>query len=194
MISRISGRLLIRELDQIEIMTPGGVAYSISIPRTIFERLPAAGQEVEVRTYQIVRDDGLFLYGFLEDVERLLFSRLITATGVGPKLALSMMSALPAARLVRAIRERDFPTLTTISGVGKKTAERLAVDLSSKLDDLPIVAEERPRGAGVEEALRALTVLGFAPVDAERALRVVVSENPSDSAQELIRAALTQLR
>src|SRR5690606_15911525 len=129
MISRVAGRLLTRELDRVEIMTAGGVAYDIAIPRTIFEKLPPAGKEVELRTHQVVREDGVFLFGFLEDAERLLFTRLLTATGVGPRLALSLLSALPASRLVRAIRERDIATLTGISGVGRKTAERLALDL-----------------------------------------------------------------
>ncbi|MQA91572.1 MAG: Holliday junction branch migration protein RuvA [Gemmatimonas sp.] len=194
MISRIVGRLLARELDRVEIMTPGGVAYDISIPRTIFEKLPPVGKEIELRTHQVVRDDGAFLFGFLEDAERMVFTRLLTAPGVGPRLALAMLSALPAPRLVRAIRERDIPILTSISGVGKKTAERLALDLANKLDDVPIAVEGRPSVAGADEALQALSVLGFASVDAERALRAVLRENGSMTTQEMIKAALAQLR
>lgn len=194
MISRIGGRLVARELDRVEIATAGGVTYEISIPRTIFEKLPALDREVELRTYQVVREDALFLFGFLEDAERLLFSRLLTASGVGPRLALALLSALPPARLVRAIQERDIATLTGISGVGKKTAERLALDLGGKLDDIPIVIERRPSGAGVDEALRALTVLGFAVPDAERALREVLRDEGTLGAQDLIRSALTRLR
>ncbi|MEX2570917.1 MAG: Holliday junction branch migration protein RuvA [Gemmatimonadota bacterium] len=194
MISRISGRLLTRELDRVEIMTAGGVAYDIAIPRTIFEKLPPVGKEVELRTHQVVREDAVFLFGFLDDAERIFFTRLITASGVGPRLALGLMSALPAPRLIRAIRERDIPTLTGISGVGKKTAERLALDLGNRLDDIPIAGETRPGGAGVDEALRALTVLGFSAPDAERALREVVQEEGSSDPQTLIRAALARLR
>lgn len=194
MISRITGRLLARELDRVEVMTPGGVAYDIAIPRTVFERLPTVGKEVELRTHQVVREDGVFLFGFLEDAERMVFMRLLTASGVGPRLALALLSALPAARLIRAIRERDVNTLTGVTGVGRKTAERLALDLANKLDDIPIAVEMRPAGAGVEEALRALTVLGYAPVDAERALRTVLHGSGPMGAQELIRAALGELR
>jgi len=194
MIIRVTGRLLARELDRVEVMTPGGVAYEIFIPRSIFERLPQVGGEVEVRTHQVVREDGVFLYGFLDDAERMVFTRLLTASGVGPRLALALLSALPPARLVRAIRERDVNTLTGVTGVGRKTAERLALDLGNKLDDIPIVVESRPAGAGVDEALRALAVLGYAPADAERALRSVLEEDRVTDAGELIRAALGRLR
>jgi holliday junction DNA helicase RuvA len=194
MISRVTGTLLTRELDRVEIMTPGGVGYEIAVPRTLFERLPAIGRELELRTHQVVREDGVFLFGFLDEVERMVFTRLLTASGVGPRLALSLLSALPAARLVRAIRERDIGTLTGVSGVGRKTAERLALDLASRLDDVPVVIEGRPSGEGVEEALKALTVLGYSAADAERALRAALQENGTRSTQELIRAALGELR
>lgn len=194
MISRIAGRLVTRELDRIEIMTAGGIAYDISIPRTIFEKLPQLGKDIELRTLQLVREDGLFLYGFLEDSDRTVFTRLLTASGVGPRLALALLSALPAPRLIRAIRERDINTLTAVSGVGKKTAERLVLDLTNKLDDIPVALDARPKGDGVDEALKALTVLGYAPVDAERAIRAVLKENGARGAQELIRAALAELR
>ncbi|HEX7239773.1 MAG TPA: Holliday junction branch migration protein RuvA, partial [Longimicrobiaceae bacterium] len=136
MISRIRGTLVLRELNRAEVMTPGGVAYEVEIPTTVFERLPREGEEVELRTFQVVREDAVLLFGFLEDAERVLFSRLISASGVGPRLALALLSALPGAALVRAIRDRNLAVLTGVSGVGKKTAERLAVELSGKLDDL----------------------------------------------------------
>lgn len=193
MISRVMGRLVTRDLDRVEVMTAGGVAYEISIPRSIFEKLPHVGQQVELRTYQVVREDGIFLYGFVEESERLVFARLLTASGVGPRLAIALLSALPAPRLVRAIRERDIATLTTVSGVGKKTAERLALDLGGRFDDLPITIDSRPSGDGVEEAIRALTVLGYTPADAERALRSVLKGNGDRDVQSLIRAALAEL-
>lgn len=194
MISRIHGTLLARELDRVEVLTPGGVAYEIAIPRTVFERLPANGGDVALHTYQVVREDAVLLFGFLEDVERQVFSRLLTASGVGPRLALAMLSALPAPRLVRAIRERDIAALTAVGGVGKKTAERLAVDLGSKFDDIAVPLPAGGKGAGVEEALRALTVLGFNVPDADRAVREVLQEEGSMPAQELIRAALARLK
>lgn len=195
MIARIQGTLLVRELDRVEVMTPGGVGYEIAIPRTVYERLPQVGKEVTLRTYQLVREDALLLFGFLEDSERQVFSRLLGASGVGPRLALSLLSSMPAPRLVRAIREKDIPALTAVSGVGRKTAERLALDLASKLDDVPISAGEGGvGGGGVDEALRALTVLGFTAADAERAIRAVLQEEGPLPAQDLIRTALGRLR
>ena len=87
MIARLQGTLLARELDRVEVMTSGGVGYEIAIPRTVYERLPALGKEVSLRTYQLVREDAVLLYGVLEDSERQVFSRLLTANGVGPRLA-----------------------------------------------------------------------------------------------------------
>ena len=194
MITRISGKLLTRDLDRVEVMTPGGVAYEISTPRNVFDKLPQPGADVELRTHQVVREDGVFLFGFIDEAERIVFTRLLTASGVGPRLALSLLSAMPAAKLVRAIRERDIVSLTAVSGVGKRTAERLALDLGSKLDDVPIVVESRPSGPGVEEALRALTVLGFAPADVEKAVRAAAKEEADLGAPELIKAALARLR
>lgn len=194
MISRIRGTLLARELDRVEVMTTGGVGYELAIPRSIYERLPQAGKEVELRVHQVVREDAILLFGFLDEVERTVFSRLLTASGVGPRLALALLSALPAPRLVRAIREKDLAALTAVSGVGRKTAERLVLDLGTKLDDIAIPASTGPGGSGVEEAIRALSVLGFQPLDADRAIRAVLAEQGPLDAQDLIRAALTRLR
>ncbi|HET7275439.1 MAG TPA: Holliday junction branch migration protein RuvA [Longimicrobiaceae bacterium] len=195
MISRIHGTLLIRELDRTEVMTPGGVGYEISIPRTVYERLPAPGDEVELFTYHVVREDAHLLFGFLDQTERTVFGRLLGASGVGPRLALALLSALPAERLVRAIRERDVTALTAVSGVGKKTAERLVLDLTGKLDDVSVTAPAPgSRGAGIEEAVRALTVLGYPTVEAERAVREVSRADNKLSAQDLIRAALAHLK
>src|SRR5690606_10051882 len=168
MIARIRGTLLVREFDRVEVMTPGGVAYEIAIPRSAYEKLPSVGGEIELRTVQVVREDAVLLFGFTDESDRVVFTRLLTASGVGPRLALAMLSALSAPRLVRAIRERDINALTTVPGVGKKTAERLSLDLASRLDDIAVAATApAARGPAVEEALRALTVLGFAPGDAD---------------------------
>ena len=193
MITRIRGTLLARELDRVEVMTAGGVAYELAIPRSVYERLPHVGKDLELRAYQVVREDAHLLFGFLDEVERTVFSRLLTANGVGPRLALALLSALPAPRLVRAIREKDVPALTAVTGVGRKTAERLALDLAGKFDDIALPAPG-PGGSGVEEALRALTVLGFQPPDAERAVRAVLHDHGPMDAQDLIRSALTRLK
>ena len=194
MISRVSGKLVVRDLDRVEVATPGGITYEIAIPRTAFEKLPAVGKDVELRTHYVVREDGAFLYGFLTDAEKLTFTRLLSASGVGPRLALGLLSALSPARLIRAIRERDLATLTGVSGVGKKTAERLMVDLATKLDDIPVTVDARPTGAGVDEAMRGLTILGYASVDAERAVRAALREFGDGEAAELIRVALANMR
>ena len=194
MICRLRGTLLLRELDRVEVLTPGGVGYEVAIPRSVFEGLPATGGEVELRTFQVVREDAVMLFGFLEESDRLVFGRLLTASGVGPRLALALLSALPAPKLVRAIRERDITALTAVAGVGKKTAERLSLDLASRFDDIAVASAPPASGPGVEEALRALTVLGFSPGDADRAVREVLQEGKPGDTQDLIRAALLRLR
>lgn len=195
MIARIRGTLTLRQMERIEVLTPGGVGYELSIPTSVFERLPRVDEEVDLRTYQVVREDALLLFGFLEEEERTVFSRLLTAPGVGPKLALAMLSALPAERLVRAIRERNTAALTTVSGVGKKTAERLVLDLAGKLDDLRFAPGlTGTQAPGADEAVRALTVLGFSTADADAAVRAAAEEEGLTDAQELIRAALARLR
>jgi holliday junction DNA helicase RuvA len=193
-ISRIRGTLIAREMERAEVMTPGGVAYEMSIPLNVFERLPRVGQDVDLRTYQVVREDAVLLFGFLEDVERLVFTRLISAPGVGPRLALAMISALTAERVVRCIREKDIVALTAVSGVGKKTAERLVLDLAGKMDDIAISGSRAPGSPAVDEAVRALVVLGFPALEAERAVREVVQGNGSLAAQEIIRNAVVRLR
>lgn len=194
MISRIRGTLLARELERAELLTPGGVGYELAIPLSAFERLPRVGEEVELFTFQVVREDALLLFGFHSEAERTVFSRLLTATGVGPRLALALLSALPADRLVRAIRERNVSALTAVSGVGKKTAERLVLELTGKLDDLRVEPSAGPQGPGYDEAVRALTVLGFSAADAEQAVHAAAREDGVSQAQELIRAALARLR
>jgi holliday junction DNA helicase RuvA len=192
-ISRIRGELVLRDIERVEVMTAGGVAYELFIPTTVFERLPRLGEQVALRTVLVVREDAHQLYGFLEDVERVLFTRLLGATGVGPRLALSLMSAMSAEALARAIRERNLGALTGVSGVGKKTAERIAIELSGKLDDIAFAPSGlASRTPGMEEAVRALVALGVTQGDADRAVRAVAQENGALSAPELIRQALTR--
>src|SRR5690606_15869112 len=147
MISRIRGVLLRRDAGTVEIMTAGGVAYEIEVPLTVYERLPGEGADVELRTMQVVREDAVALYGFLDELDRRVFARLIRATGVGPKLALNMLSTMPANRLLRAILERDIASLRRIPGFGAKKAERLAVEMTDRLDDLAAIAAAAAAGA-----------------------------------------------
>ena len=195
MISRIRGELILRDLERVEVMTSGGVGYEIAIPTTVFERLPRLGEQVTIRTYQLVREDALALFGFLDETEKTVFTRLLTINGVGPRLALAMLSAMSAESVVRAVRERNVAALTAVSGVGKKTAERVVLELTGKLDDLAFASTALgQRAPAAEEALRALTALGVTQSDADRAVRAVVQEKGSLAAPELIREALGRLK
>ncbi|HEX6938749.1 MAG TPA: Holliday junction branch migration protein RuvA [Longimicrobiales bacterium] len=194
MISRIKGVLLERSVDAVEVMTPGGVAYAIEIPLTVYERLPKAGAEVELRTFQLVREDGVSLYGFLDARERELFARLLTASGVGPRLALSMLSTLAPDRLVRAIAEKDITALRQVPGLGAKKAERLALELADKLDDLALAAAgPTPPGRAAEEAVGALVALGYSTAQATAAVRRALDERPDLTGTDLIKAALARV-
>ena len=148
MISRLKGTLVSRELDHIEVETAGGVVYEIQIPLSILERLPRPpAPDFEIRTLQVVREDSVTLYGFMEPFERELFSRLLGASGVGPKVALAMLSTYSARRLVQALAEKDVNALKQVSGVGKKTAERIVLELADRVEDLALGAPG-PAGAG----------------------------------------------
>jgi len=195
LISRIRGELIVRDLERVEVMTPGGVAYEIFIPTTVFERLPRLGEQVTIRTFQLVREDAVMLFGFLDETEKTVFTRLLTINGVGPRLALALLSALTAEQVVRAVRERNAAVLTAVSGVGKKTAERVVLELTGKLDDLAFASSALgQRAPAAEEALRALAALGVTQADADRAVRAVIQEKGSLSAPELIREALGRMK
>ena len=139
MISRLQGKLLSRNVTCVEIETSGGVVYEVEVPLTVLQRLPSPGGSVELRTLQVVTESSVALYGFSHGHERLLFQRLLTATGVGAKLALAMMSTYSAERLARALVEKDSTALQQVSGIGKKKAEKIALDLADKVADLVIV-------------------------------------------------------
>jgi len=198
MISHISGTLLTRELDRVEILTAGGVGYELHIPLSVYEALPKVGDAVTLHAHLVVREDEWLLFGFGSLVERRVFQKLLTANGVGPALALAMLSNLTADRLVRAIRDKDVATLRGVPRVGQKKAERLILDLADKLDDVgggTAAGAPRTEGAGVEDAVRALISLGYTAGDAERAVRDALDERGRGmSAPELIRAALAKVR
>lgn len=195
MISRIRGTLLRRELGVAEIMTQGGVAYEVHIPLTVFERLPREGAEVELRTFQVVREDAIELFGFLDDAERVVFGRLLSASGVGPRLALNILSAMPPERVIRAIHDRDIAALRQIPGLGAKKAERLALELKDRLDDIAVTAVGgRTGGPGFEEAAAALVALGYSNADAAAAVRKVIDEQGPLPAIDLIKAALAGMK
>jgi Holliday junction DNA helicase RuvA len=194
MISRIKGILVSNDLDRVEVETAGGLVYRIDVPLTVLERLPAVGAAVELRTVYVVREDSATLYGFVEESERELFTRLTSTSGVGAKLGLAMMSTYAAHRLAQALAERDVAALTQVPGIGRKTAERLTLELADKVQDLAVAAGARSGGDGApavaQEAVAALVALGYSFADADAAVREVLRDAGTDSADEIIRLAL----
>ena len=194
MISRLRGQLLSRDAEGvIEVETSGGVVYEAEVPLTVLERMPAPGSPIELRTLQVVREDALDLYGFLEAGERELFRRLMLVKGVGPKLALKLLSAYAASRLARALAEKDVGALQQVSGVGKKTAERLALELWDKVGDLAVGTGGTGGGPTppiAQGAVAALVALGYTFADADTAVRKALDDGGAATAEELIRKAL----
>lgn len=198
MISQITGSLLSKEIDRVELLTSGGVAYELTIPLGVYESLPRAGETCTLHTYLVVKEDAWHLYGFATLFERRVFQRVLDAKGVGPALAIGLLSALSAERLVRAIREKDVATLQGAPRVGRKKAEQLILDLAEKMDDLSadpgspssVFSEGGPGGA---DAVRALVSLGYAQPDAQKAVRAALDGGTELTAPELIRVALTKV-
>ena len=191
MISRLQGTLLARDTDRVELETRGGVVYEIQVPLTVLQRLPVLGSPLELRTHQVVTDTSVALYGFVEAHERTLFQRLLTASGVGAKVALAMMSTYSAERLARALVEKDTTALQQISGIGKKKAEKIALELADRVADLAIVTPSAPgEVSGAREAVQALVALGYSFADADRSVRDVLESGAPDSTEDLIRQAL----
>jgi len=201
-ISHVSGTLVVKQLDRVEIMTAGGVAYELSIPLGVYESLPRAGEQASLHTHLVVKEDAWQLYGFSSAHERRVFQRVLDAKGVGPALALGLLSTLTADRLVRALRDKDLATLQSVPRVGRKKAEQLILDLADKLDDLHVsvsgvVGGPRPGIPGAEDAVRALVSLGYSTPDAERAVKAALDEGArpgGGDAADLIRRALGKIR
>jgi Holliday junction DNA helicase RuvA len=195
-ISRISGRLAAKRVDQVEIVTTGGLGYEIAIPLSAFESLPSAGAEVTLHTHLVVKEDAWQLFGFTSVYDRQVFRAVLAAKGVGPSLALGLLSTLSADRVVRAIRDRDVAALQTVPRVGRKKAEQLVLDLADKMDELlaESAAPGAPRGPGTEDAVLGLVRLGYPRSDAERAVRAALEATPgTPPVADLIRAALGKI-
>lgn len=197
MIAQVHGRLVTRDVERVEVSTAGGVTYELAIPLGTFESLPPRGDPVTLFTHLVVREDEWSLYGFSTARERTVFRRLLEATGVGPSLALGMLSRFSADRLVRAIREKDVETLQTVPRVGRKKAQQLVLDLADKLDDLSsdAVPGAMPTAPGADHAVRALVSLGVAPADADKAVReAMAAGGGAGDLAALIRDALGRTR
>ena len=196
MISQIAGRLAAKELDRVEIMTSGGVGYELLVPLSVFESVGRVGDDASLHTHLVVKEDGWQLFGFSSPYERRVFQKLLAAKGVGPALALGMLSTLTAERVVRALRDHDIATLQSVPRVGRKKAEQMILDIADKLDDLgggTTSGGPRPEG-GAEDAVRALVSLGYSSIDAERAVKAALDAGArGQPANEVIRRALAQV-
>src|SRR5579875_2926902 len=195
MIAHLRGRLFSKSPGQ-AIVEAGGVGYDVTISIPTFTALPPEGAEVSLHIHTQVREDILALYGFLDRQEKRLFERLITVSGVGPKLAVTILSGLNPERTVAAIRAQDHATLTRIPGVGKKLAERLVVELKDKLEDMAAAPAPAPAGPAAEDVLSALVNLGYQKPAAQKAIEMAVAKNKSagESFDDLFRMALQVIR
>ncbi len=195
MIGSLRGRLSSKSIDEVTVEV-GGVGYAIAIPLSTYEALPAEGEETFLFTHLHVREDDLTLYGFSTDRERRLFETLIGISGIGPRLALHVLSRLSPERFASAVRRGDLATLTGISGVGRKTAERMIVELKDKVLDVAESEEGAPAvalGTSGEDAVKALVALGIRRNVAEEAILRSLAEDPEAPAPELTRRALATL-
>ncbi|MEN8144314.1 MAG: Holliday junction branch migration protein RuvA [Gemmatimonadota bacterium] len=194
MICQVRGEFLGLSNGRVRVATASGLSYEILVPPSVLGSLPARGSSIELHTSLVVRDDSMELFGFSTEADRELFGRLQSASGVGPRLALAILGALPSSRIVAAIRARDHSVLQTVSGVGRKTAERLALELADKMDDLA-TSPAAPVTTDSSAALEALRALGYSPSEGEAALAGARSElaGRDADAEELVRAALRRL-
>lgn len=194
MIAHLRGKLLAKHPNQ-AIVETGGVGYDVTITIPTFSDLPATGAEVALHIHTHVREDQIALYGFLRPSEKLLFEKLITVSGIGPKLAITILSGMAADEMVRAIRGNDVTRLTRIPGIGKKTAERMVLELRDKLPEPgPASAPSAPPMNALEEdVLSALVNLGYQRPAAEKALALATKNGKAGSFDAMFRDALAQL-
>src|SRR5579863_7793426 len=172
MIAHLRGRLLSKHPNQAVVET-AGVGYDVTISVPTFSDLPGLGSEVALHVHTHVREDALALYGFLRAEEKQLFEKLITVSGIGPKLAITILSGMATADMVGAIRGSDFARLTKIPGIGRKTAERMCVELRDKLDAFGAQPAMAAHSAVEEDVISALANLGFQRALAEKAVERV---------------------
>lgn len=197
MIGRISGILLVKQAPEI-LVDVGGIGYELQVPMSTIYQLPELGQNVSLHTHFVVREDAQLLYGFASLSERRLFRTLIKVNGVGPKLALTILSGIDGDEFVRCVRDGDTATLVRLPGVGKKTAERLLVEMRDRLKDWHVDVSSATLGgatissnSSAAEAESALVALGYKPAEASKAIAAVRGD--ADSSEQLIRSALKNM-
>lgn len=196
MIAHLRGRLFSKQPNQ-AIVEAGGVGYDVAISVTTYTSLPAENAEVALHIHTQVREDTLALYGFLALQEKQIFERLITVSGVGPKLAITILSGLSSERLVSAIRGQDHAMLIKVPGVGKKLAERLVVELKDKMEDMAVASPAmQSAGPAADDVLSALLNLGYSRPAAQKAIESSVAKDKSAGSdfEHLFRAALAAIR
>jgi len=192
MIATLTGIVAEREGELLVLQTDGGVGYAVIVPMGVAARLPARGARLTLFTELVVKEDGWALYGFDTVIERLVFRHLLSASGFGPKLAIALLSALGPERTIRSIQSRDLATLSSVSGIGRKKAERLVLELQDRFSEI-VVERAGARLPGSEEAVRALTGLGYALTAADDAVRAALAEGAPAETPQLVRRALQQL-
>jgi Holliday junction DNA helicase RuvA len=200
MIAFLSGKLLEKQANTL-IVQVGGVGYEVTIPLSTFYELGDPGSDVELRIYTHVREDAIQLFGFKTTRERDLYLKLLSVQGIGAKSGITMLSGMSADEIISAIRSNDLGRLTAIPGVGRKTAERLVIELRDKVGELAaaagasasISAEGLPSDIVFDDALSALVNLGYQKAAAERALKKVVQDGTDMSVQKLLRRSLQVL-
>jgi Holliday junction DNA helicase RuvA len=198
MIGRIRGTLVYKQPPDI-LVDVGGVGYDIQVPMSTLFQLPALGADVTLLTHFVVREDAQLLYGFVDERDRALFRQLVKVSGVGPKLALTILSGMDAVAFARCVERDDLSALVALPGVGKKTAERLLVEMRDKLKHLlgqwagadtgPVADPYMAPSDHVADAEGALIALGYKPAEAARMIAAVNDDNAMDS-EALIRRAL----
>lgn len=190
MIVHLHGELVEKGVGGV-VVECGGVGYGVQIPLSTFDRLPAEGTEVRLFTHLAVREDGQTLFGFATRQERDAFELITTVSGVGPKLALSVLSGLAVGDLQLAISQGDAKRLASVKGIGKKTAERIVVELRDKINPIEALANSTAASAAgqsavLRDAMLALAALGFSDEVARAKVQAVLAENPNASDTEAI--------
>jgi holliday junction DNA helicase RuvA len=192
-IARLKGTLVEKSPSRL-ILDVGGVGYDVLVPLSTFYGLGDPGSSVVLRVHTHVREDVIALYGFASTLEQDLFERLISISGIGPKLALAVLSGIDPSELVRAIRAQDVARLTRIPGVGKKTAERIGLELKDRLPLVPVAADSTagtPSGDALrDDLLSALANLGYQRASVEKAVTAVLKKSPDASFEQALRDVL----
>jgi holliday junction DNA helicase RuvA len=192
MIAHLRGTLIAKHPYQ-AVVEASGVGYDVAISIPTFSDLPAAGSEVALHIHTHVREDAIALFGFLRIEEKRLFEKLLAVSGIGPKLAITILSGMPVTDMIGAIRGGDVARLTRIPGIGKKTAERMVLELRDKVEEFGAAAPAKTVSALEEDVLSALVNLGYKRATAERALATAARNGAADEFDTLFREALAAL-